>query len=97
MRISDWSSDVCSSDLRKVIHDVLQEIIARQWQETVAKDRTLIEQMVARGGHYRVMAPAEVDKLKERFVSAGEGFRSKHADAVAQLEKIRKECIHDGK
>src|SRR3546814_17471922 len=27
---------------RKVIHYVLQEIIARQWQETVAKDRTMI-------------------------------------------------------
>ncbi|MCD0504718.1 TRAP transporter substrate-binding protein DctP [Bordetella petrii] len=82
---------------RKVIHDVLAEIIARQWQETVAKDRKLIDQMVEQGGHYRVMAPAEVDQLKERFVAAGEGFRKKHADAIAQLEKIRKECIHDGK
>lgn len=82
---------------RKTIHDVLAEIIARQWQETVAKDRQLIEQMVAQGGHYRVMAPEDVEKLKGRFVAAGEGFRNKHADAIAQLEKVRKECIHDGK
>lgn len=82
---------------RKTIHDVLAEIIARQWQETVAKDRQLIEQMVAQGGHYRVMAPEDVEKLKARFVAAGEGFRNKHADAIAQLEKVRKECIHDGK
>jgi len=82
---------------RAAIREVLQEIIARQWQETVAKDRELIDRMVAQGGHYRVMAPAEVEQLKERFVAAGAGFRGKHADAVAQLEHIRRECIHDGK
>lgn len=82
---------------RNVIHEVLDDIITRQWQETVAKDRQLIEQMVAQGGHYRVMAPEQVDKLKARVVAAGEGFRGKHADAVAELENIRKECVHDGK
>lgn len=89
--------DGLPGDQRKIIQDVLAEIIARQWQETVAKDRQLIDKMVAQGGHYRVMEPAEVDKLKARFVAAGEGFRSKHADAIVQLEKIRKECVNDGK
>ncbi|MVW69927.1 TRAP transporter substrate-binding protein DctP [Bordetella sp. 15P40C-2] len=82
---------------RKAIVDTVADISARQWQETVAKDRELIDQMVAKGGHYRVMAPEEVEKLKARFVAAGEGFRNKQAATLAQLEKVRKECIHDGK
>lgn len=82
---------------KKAIQEVLSEIIVRQWKETVAKDKALIDQMVGKGGHYRVMAPDEVNKLKERFLAAGEGFRGKHADVIAQLEKTRQECIHDGK
>jgi len=88
--------DGLPADQRKVIQDVLGEIIVRQWKETVEKDRELIEKMVAQGGHYRVMDPAEVEKLKARFVEAGQGFRTKHADAIAQLEKIRKECMRGG-
>lgn len=89
--------DALPEDQRKAIHGVLNEIIVKQWKETVAKDQQLIEQMVAQGGHYRVMAPEQVEQLKARVVAAGAGFRSKHADAIAELENIRKECVHDGK
>src|SRR5690606_40298980 len=44
--------DGLPGDQRKIIQDVLAEIIARQWQETVAKDLQLIDKMVAQGGHY---------------------------------------------
>src|SRR3546814_12880100 len=89
-----WLDGLPEAD-RKAIHDVLQEIIARQWRETVAKDRQLIDQMVAKGGHYRVMAPPGVEKLKTRFVAGGAGLPAKHAPGQAQPAQGRKGGKHN--
>lgn len=84
--------DALPAGQRQIIQQVLDEIIKRQWTETVAKDEQLIKRMTDQGGSYRVMAPAEVDRLKERFVAASAGFRKQHADAVAKAEGLEKTC-----
>jgi C4-dicarboxylate-binding protein DctP len=76
----------------KVIQDVVDEIIKRQWAETIANDQKLIKRMVDQGGVYRVMAPAEVARLKERFVTAGASFRKQHAEAVGRAEALEATC-----
>src|SRR3546814_19950132 len=59
MRISDWSSDVCSSDLIAVA-DALKDIAARLWQLAWQQRRKLevwaIDQIV------NLDRPAEVDR-----------------------------------
>jgi C4-dicarboxylate-binding protein DctP len=76
----------------KAIQDVVDEIIKRQWAETIANDQKLIKRMVDQGGVYRVMAPAEVARLKERFVTAGASFRKQHAEAVGRAEALEATC-----
>jgi C4-dicarboxylate-binding protein DctP len=77
---------------RQTIQDVIDEIIKRQWTETVAKDETLIKRMTDLGGSYRIMAPAEVDRLKERFAAAGANFRKQHAETINKAEALEKTC-----
>lgn len=84
--------DALPAASRQAIQSSLDDIIKRQWTETVAKDIELIKRMTDQGGTYRVMAPAEVERLKERFVTASAGFRKQHADAVAQAEALEKTC-----
>jgi len=78
---------------RKVVQTVLDEIIARQWKETVAKDEELIKKMLAQGVSHRVMAPAEISQLKQRFDTASDKFRSQHAAAVDKRNALEKECF----
>ncbi|WP_353149905.1 TRAP transporter substrate-binding protein DctP [Pollutimonas bauzanensis] len=80
---------------RKVIQEVLDEIIERQWKETVTKDQQLIKQMVDQGGTYRTMEPAEVKQIEERFVAANAPFLKKHVEVVRNVEGLKKECLSD--
>jgi len=77
---------------RQAIQSTLDDIIKRQWTETVAKDVELIKRMTDQGGTYRVMAPAEVERLKEKFVGASAAFRKQHADVVARTDSLEKTC-----
>jgi C4-dicarboxylate-binding protein DctP len=77
---------------RQTIQDVIDDIIKRQWTETVAKDEVLIKRMTDLGGSYRIMAPAEVDRLKERFAAAGANFRKQHAATISKAEALEKTC-----
>lgn len=77
---------------RKVIQETLDEIIARQWEETIKTDEGLIKKMIDQGGTYRVMAPAEVERLKAKFVPAGDEFRKQHAPVIREYEALRKSC-----
>lgn len=85
--------DGLSEAQRKVIQTVLDEIVARQWTETVVKDEQLVKQMVDQGGTYRVLPAAETDRLKERFLAAGQGFRDKHPEVIKQVEDLRQTCL----
>ena len=78
---------------RDAISEVLDSIIERQWQETVARDKELVEQMVAQGSQYRVVDPAEVERLREVFKQASAEYVSDNADAVAALERLNAVCL----
>lgn len=77
---------------RTMIQQTLDEIIARQWVETVKADDDLIKKMVGQGGIYRVASPAEIERLKARMVPAGEDFRKQHDTVIKQTEELRKTC-----
>ncbi len=84
--------DARTDDQRKILQSTLDEIIARQWSETVKADEALIQKMIAQGGIYRVAPPAEVERLKARMAPAGDDFRKQHAGVVKQAEDLRKSC-----
>ncbi|PHY06931.1 MAG: C4-dicarboxylate ABC transporter substrate-binding protein [Alcaligenaceae bacterium] len=77
---------------RQTIQEVIDEIIKRQWIETVAKDEMLIKRMIDLGGSYRVMAPAEVERLKGKFLDAGANFRKQHDSTIKNAEQLEKSC-----
>lgn len=78
---------------RKAVQASLDEIIARQWKETVAKDEELIKKMVAQGATHRVMAGEDVQRLKQRFDTASQKFRDQHAEVVRQRDALEKKCV----
>jgi TRAP-type C4-dicarboxylate transport system substrate-binding protein len=84
--------DGLSAPQRTTIQQTLDEIIARQWVETVKADDELVKKMVAQGGIYRVATPAEVERLKARMVPAGAEFRKQHDAVVKHSDELRKAC-----
>src|SRR3546814_10267881 len=69
MRISDWSSDVCSSDLRKLL-DILACPATRQPLE--ALDKAALEALnraIEAGGVRRVDEAAQAAPLREALVT----------------------------
>lgn len=84
--------DALSAPERTAIQQSLDEIIARQWTETVKADDELVKKMVAQGGVYRVASPAEVERLKARMVPAGADFRKQHDAVIKQSDELRKVC-----
>ncbi|MFC4485961.1 TRAP transporter substrate-binding protein DctP [Tepidiphilus baoligensis] len=78
---------------RTLISEVLDSLIDQQWRETVAKDKELIEQMVAQGANYRVVASTEVEKLRTVFQQASAKYVSDNADAVFALKQLNKMCL----
>lgn len=84
--------DGLSGAERTAIQQTLDDIIARQWAETVKADDELVKKMVAQGGVYRVATPPEVERLKARMVPAGAEFRKQHEAVIRQSEELRKAC-----
>src|SRR3546814_19246532 len=67
MRISDWSSDVCSSDLAAVeSHEIGRDLVRRQNRHT--------RQLLAQQGQERIVPPASLGEhgLEDVEVSRGE-------------------------
>src|SRR3546814_3547104 len=70
MRISDWSSDVCSSDLKVIVQGVWdgdeEARVAGEEIETLQRDGVSLNQMVilVRAGH-------QTRAVEERFVTIG--------------------------
>src|SRR3546814_4660124 len=82
MRISDWSSDVCSSDLQEAIDAILE---AMDWlgldydecpvyqTQRVDRYREVSEQMVAAGSaYYAYESKEELDAMREAAMAKGE-------------------------
>src|SRR3546814_15943412 len=85
MRISDWSSDVCSSDLREIVNQRARE------DRQVARRRVVIRIGQARCiGEVRVVhAQARgvlVHQIGERRFAAGDVFGDRHRRVVAGLD-----------
>lgn len=78
---------------RKAVQAVLDEIISRQWKETVAKDEELIKKMIAQGVTYRVMGGDDVKRLKQHFDTASQKFRDQHGDVVQKRDALEKQCM----
>lgn len=86
-----WFDGLSDSD-RKAIRQVLGEIIPRQWKETIQKDKELIQQMVDKGGKYRVMAVSELEVLKQKFAPATAEFEQKYPAVMKALADLRSQC-----
>src|SRR3546814_6096562 len=83
MRISDWSSDVCSSDLADQFADLLVEKIRRRDPRAGARDGAAV-------GHARrcgADGDARVGRRVEAIVSA---FA---ADRRSEERRVGKECV----
>ena len=78
---------------RKAVQSVLDEIIARQWKETAAKDEEVIKKMVRQGASQRVMRGEAVKRLKQRFDAASQKFRDQHSEVVQKRDALEKQCM----
>src|SRR3546814_3026985 len=73
MRISDWSSDVCSSDLRLIVACFGQNLDGAAFDGDVARDREPIAG--ARG--------IDLHLVEGALLEAGEGSDAERADRIA--------------
>src|SRR3546814_20925659 len=91
MRISDWSSDVCSSDLGEHVGDHARDLAARR---VAAIDRARAEQRhtLPRPGLFALVAFETVDGDDERPLRA---LRPQaHIDIIRSEERrVGKECV----
>src|SRR3546814_20699895 len=64
MRISDWSSDVCSSDLQRVDPPLGAERLARHRRQIVElQQRLVLDQRIAGKLAFQFLAPGEIADL----------------------------------
>lgn len=89
--------DSLSADDQAVVKSILEEIIERQWVETVQKDQELIEKMVKQGGGHRVMDDAEIKIIQTKFSEATADFIKQNQEAFDKTDALRKECRSNGK
>src|SRR3546814_5812414 len=82
MRISDWSSDVCSSDLERI------EAYAAQWPDVMAAVRPRRADMP-----YRVLLRLVEAKLAGTQAQAGHGYAGVD-EFIADLEAIDTSLAH---
>src|SRR3546814_17386722 len=87
MRISDWSSDVCSSDLRALSALAMDEIRARSLEETLRLfGRQLMDSYMSKAllGVFRIaiIEPVRFPFLIRRFYALGPGLASARLAAL---------------
>src|SRR3546814_17787842 len=79
MRISDWSSDVCSSDLLAAVVEIRRAARARDRYRTAGpgrlrrleKGKALVDRLAERTGHRRTQAETAAIALNEGMVGVG--------------------------
>src|SRR3546814_21024748 len=82
MRISDWSSDVCSSDLDDQVRAMLQRLLPERPQKGVVDDDRRPAYGVGVEGVTRFRNGGDVDKL---VGGVGRAFQIDAADTTASL------------
>src|SRR3546814_12010924 len=101
LRISDWSSDVCSSDLAQVIRLVRgvpaaeQRVAMREASEApddvaVAADAFGAPGIDARAERHR-------ERLVGRILRMGEGKHEEHPETRSEERRVGKECGRTGR
>lgn len=86
-----WFERLSEAD-RKAIHDILGELIPRQWKETIEKDRALIQQMVDKGAKHRVLSDQEIAALRKKFAEPSAEFEKKNQAVMKSVADLRIQC-----
>src|SRR3546814_19239032 len=98
MRISDWSSDVCSSDLTKADLDRMVEKSLRRaglWEEV--KDRLLDSGTALSGGQQQRLCIARAIAVDPEVILMDEPCSALDPIATAKIEELRSEERRVGK
>src|SRR3546814_17997784 len=99
MRISDWSSDVCSSDLAPALHDLEEEALAEIGAvelEVLARLVAVVEDVLRAqprrelGGEVETGLQVVVVVVRDLEVSSGRKPRRFSAAAVAKMSPMAK-------
>ena len=77
---------------RKAITESINEMVARQWKETIEADKKLVEKMVAQGAVYRIASGTELKRWKEHAMVGNKVFTDKHPDAAEKIASLEKTC-----
>src|SRR3546814_20544653 len=93
MRISDWSSDVCSSDLWETLPDDLKAIVRAAARDVNgdmlddynAKNMEALEQLREQGVEVRRLPDEVLSRLKE--------VAAEVVDARSEERRVGKECV----
>src|SRR3546814_19201090 len=91
MRISDWSSDVCSSDLRKV---VVVSIAGLTWEDVAAGRTPAVRALAARGSvaAMSVRTTSSRTAIESVFASIGAGNHDRGAGTDDEPATGRAPC-----
>src|SRR3546814_11143046 len=90
MRISDWSSDVCSSDLSDaVLHR--QHELGKQLGGVLADDGGAQDPVLARGGQH--LDEAAVDAIGDRAVEVVDAIAGDLDLDRSEERRVGKECV----
>src|SRR3546814_15219161 len=96
MRISDWSSDVCSSDLPECVQRLLGELLAASilLASNIKFDGSLVLQLQGDGPISLIVVECNADLSVRATVSLREGHEVP-ADGTLRSEERRvgKECV----
>jgi C4-dicarboxylate-binding protein DctP len=87
----DWYTSL-PVEYKDAIDTAVNELIDKQWVETVQKDENLINQMISKGGDYSVMDSDETAKMKEKFSDAVSMFTSRYPEVVRKYDAIVDKC-----
>src|SRR3546814_20185083 len=78
MRISDWSSDVCSSDL------MARSVLGQRWSELEEAERTEFENLLP--GYLATVYAGLLSQYAEKPLSCGDGHRVSGSDRLIGIE-----------
>src|SRR3546814_13104750 len=100
MRISDWSSDVCSSDLESLVDAIeaafgtpVQTAVKREDEQAFAR-LNAENLMFCEDAARRVAAALSADERIERFDATVSHFESLHR---SEPRRVGKECVGTGR
>src|SRR3546814_12630420 len=94
MRISDWSSDVCSSDLETYLHEFLREVARQTAPEIRIVDRDLLEgELLALFHDPRRLAWRDLEEVR-RYLGGPAGSDGRATDGDrSEARRAGKECV----